>query len=99
MCDKTCGTCRHMRPMSDDCECSEHPEARDHGTWMTWSLGQACENHAESNWHRWFGTPEKAAEMLGKVASCGRDCPLFPVCTYEKKCEDVWLEWLEGDAE
>ena len=64
-------------------------------------MGRAEGIVSETNYQRYFGAPEKAAEMLGKVASCGRECPLFNTehCPYERKCEDAWFEWLESEAE
>jgi hypothetical protein len=55
---------------------------------------------SETNYQRYFGTPEKAAEMLEKVAAC-RACHLFhtDTCGLSGTCAGAWLTWLESEAE
>lgn len=55
--NNTCGTCRHSSPNTPELECAKRPG------WATWE-GGACEDWAESNWQRYFGTPEKVWETL-----------------------------------
>ena len=102
---KHCGTCIHAERTCPDmaCEnCSDHD-----GVYRTWTEGEACANHAESNWQRYFGTPEKAARTVDVIAHCCTDagliesdapcnlCPLRGHCGSRKAI----LEWLKGEAE
>ena len=96
MTGKTCGTCRHARPATDESWCSMRPGYR---PWITGPDGEACESHAESNWHRCFGTPARAAAALAGIAEC-RGCPVDSegLCAADASCGESWLDWLEGDA-
>lgn len=50
---------------------------------------------SETNYQRYFGTPEKAAEWLCyNIKECP-DCEYF----YTDKCGTGYLEWLESEAE
>ena len=53
----------------------------------------------ESNYERLFGTPEKAARTLAGIVTADgcEDCALLDATC--SRHEDVWLEWLRGDAE
>lgn len=55
---------------------------------------------SETNYERYFGTPEKAAALIEKVCfgaySCSY-CALDGACPYQGGKE--WREWLESEAE
>ena len=55
---------------------------------------------SETNYERHFGTPEKAAETVGKLCdkldTCD-GCFLDGACPYQDGLG--WLEWLESEAE
>lgn len=95
---KSCATCKHSSHSSDALECAHRPG-------YTTYEGGHCEDHTETNWQRYFGTPEKTATTL--VAVCVRarscfECPVFdPDGDDCPIVEDLVraMEWLEADAE
>ena len=56
----------------------------------------------ETNYQRYFGTPEKAAEFLGVYLNCyvcPAECPDGPAIIFPTQCVGRILEWLESEAE
>lgn len=57
---------------------------------------------SETNYQRFFGTPEKAAETLDLITKCCNECADFGChkCPIGPECElgDIF-EWLESEAE
>ena len=53
----------------------------------------------KSRWAELFGTPERAARTLASIVTADgcEDCALLDATC--SRHEDVWLEWLKGDAE
>lgn len=57
---------------------------------------------SETNYQRYFGTPEKAAEFLGVYLNCDvcpAECPNGPAIIFPTQCIGCILEWLESEAE
>lgn len=56
---------------------------------------------SETNYERYFGTPEKAAETASKLCdkldTCDHCVLNDGLCPYQDGEE--WLEWLESEAE
>ena len=53
----------------------------------------------ETNYQRYFGTPEKAAVYLSEHAPC-EDCKLYGGCFADvEDCEFSLREWLESEEE
>ena len=95
--DRHCGTCTHAERACLDmvCEhCTEHE-----GVHRTWTEGEICGNYAESNWQRYFGTPEKAACSLDLEE--WRDAAVRWYYKNDKqgRVTSHLLEWLEMEAE
>lgn len=97
MTEKCCGTCRHSSVSCEERDCAKRPG------WGAWE-GGLCEDWVESNWQRYFGTPEKAAKTLISVTwhcadamenndSC-RKCLLHGRCFNTESL----VKWLETDA-
>lgn len=105
MTKKTCGNCRHFAKepnaagrgccfLSDDLE--SYPVKGEHyAPCRGWK--------PQTNWQRYFGTPEKAKDTVfkiikavdcGKFEHCGR-CPVEQFC----QSDEPMLEWLESEAE
>ena len=57
------------------------------------------ERNGKSRWAELFGTPERAARTLASIVTADgcEDCALLDATC--SRHEDVWLEWLRGDAE
>lgn len=102
MTKKACGNCRHFAKepnaggrgccfLSDDL--GSYPVKGEHyAPCREWKL--------QTNWQRWFGTPEKAVEALKEPTdrccfwvSCQK-CPLEGYCG----TSEAILEWLESEA-
>ena len=57
---------------------------------------------SETNYERYFGTPEKAAEMAKLICYLFRRCDGCPFDNADcggLNGTEVWLEWLESEAE
>lgn len=54
----------------------------------------------ETNFQRYFGTVEKAAEFLGLRVQCNA-CPMEECngLASNEKCAKYWLDWLNAPAE
>lgn len=53
---------------------------------------------SETNYERYFGTPEKAAAYLASHTRCA-DCDLLGEgCTTSRKCKETIMKWLESEA-
>jgi hypothetical protein len=57
---------------------------------------------SETNYQRYFGTPEKASEIVSKLCKAVKDCDYCPFWK-EKTCPECALEntreWMETEAE
>lgn len=64
----------------------------------------------ETNWERWFGTPEKVVEYFKNRTFEYADCSMCPLevggrcfayggAVYGNDCEQRMLRWLEDDAQ
>lgn len=57
---------------------------------------------SETNYQRYFGTPEKAAEIVSNLCQVVKDCDYCPFWKEEGCPNDsttTTLEWLESEAE
>lgn len=102
MAKKTCGNCRHF---------AKEPDAGGRGCcFLSDDLGfypVKGEHYApcrewkpQTNWQRWFGTIENAAEFLSHGYECYR-CPLMLKCEAldDLDCRPTMAKWLESEAE
>ena len=56
----------------------------------------------ETNYERYFGTPESAAEFLGGHLNCyvcPAECTDGPAIIFPTQCVGCILEWLKNEAE
>ena len=91
MTEKCCGTCRHSSVSCEERDCAKRPG------WGAWE-GGLCEDWVESNYQRYFGTPERAAAYLASHTRC-TDCELLGEgCSSSRACKGAILAWLEADA-
>ena len=54
---------------------------------------------SETNYQRYFGTPEKAAKWLADKEIC-EYCRFYYGCSADdRECEGIMRKWLESEAE
>lgn len=82
----------------------------DHDSYCSECGGELHEGMGKSQWHKLFGTPERAARTVAKIIHCEADCgdgacPIYAFCDAHmdegmtvSDGYDALLEWLSGDA-
>ena len=107
MTKKVCGNCEHF---------SHEPNTPSRGVcWYSaefdyyvvrgekWAGCRDWEPKRETNWQRYFGSPEKVADyFLANISTDCDHCFIEGKCYSEGcggSCKHGMIEWLEGDAE
>ena len=99
---KTCGNCQHFthEPNTPSRGVCWHSAEFDYYV-VRGEHYKGCDDwteRRETNYQRFFDTPEKAAAYLASHTRCA-DCELLgATCSTSKLCKQTHLEWLEGEA-
>ena len=109
MSEKNCGNCKHFMPQPTNpyCGCCGNPSLDEmavyDGVYIYATVDGGCGEHWEpqTNYQRYFGTPEKAARVLQEWCYAKEDCSECPFLALEP-CPwqaNSMSSWLESEAE